>query len=280
MRELLGFGGHLAGANALNYWIRSVDQFAVGAFAGARQLGLYSRAYQLMLLPLTQVTWVGGRVMFPALSRLAGATERARRAYLRAVTLIAFVTFPLMAVLFVSAVPLIRVLLGSQWAGSVPIFRILCVVGVLQSVTATAGWLYQSHGRTSWMLRWGVVNLAATCVAVAIGVHWGAIGVAAAYAIRTLVVAGPVLAIAGSLVGLGLRDLGRALSGIIGASLLAAVAAAAADYALAGASPLVRLAGDLAAGVAAYLAIAALARLSAYREARAIVTQLRHRAAA
>jgi O-antigen/teichoic acid export membrane protein len=278
-RDLLHFGGHLAGANALNYWVRSVDQLAVGAVDGARQLGLYSRANQLMLLPLTQVTFVSGRVMFPALSRLVDAPERARRAYLRAVALIAFVTFPLMAVLFVAAVPLIRVLLGSQWAGAVPIFRLLCVVGVLQSITATAGWLYQSRGRTSWMLRWGVVNLVVTCIAVAIGVHWGAVGVAAAYAVRTAIVAGPVLALSGSLVGLRLRALGRALGGIAAAAVVAGLATAGVDYALSGAAPIVRLAGDAAAGALVYVGVVAFAKLEAYGEARALVARLRRRSA-
>lgn len=273
-RELLDYGGHLAGANATNYWIRSVDQLAVGAFAGAGQLGLYSRAAQLVLLPLTQITWVSGRVMFPALSRLNTATLRARAAYLRAVGLIAFVAFPLMVILFVAAVPLIAVLLGGQWAGSVPIFRILCVVGLVQSVTATAGWLYQSHGRTRWMFRWGLVNVAVTCVAVAIGVHWGAIGVASAYAIRTVLLAGPALAISGSLVGLRLRDHLRALGGIAGASLVVAAATVVTDRALADVVPIVRLAADLSVGACVYMAVVTAARLDAWAEARAVVRQL------
>ncbi len=230
-RELLAYGGHLAGYNATWYWIRSVDQLAVGVGAGAGPLGLYSRAYQLMLLPLSQVTWVSGRVMFPALSRLGDAVERIRSAYLRAVRLIAFVTFPLTVVLFVVAEPLVLTLLGGQWQGAIEIFRILCVVGLLQTVTATAGWIYQARGRTDWMFRWGLANAAVTVTAVVIGVQWGAVGVAVAYAVRTVLLAPPALAIPGRLIGMSLGDVVRSLQGIALAAAATAVPVAACEVA-------------------------------------------------
>jgi hypothetical protein len=47
---------------------------------------------------------------------------------------------------------LIVVLLGKQSIAVIPIFKILCGVGLLQSVTATTGWVYQSQGRNCSMV--------------------------------------------------------------------------------------------------------------------------------
>src|SRR4051812_21137905 len=270
-RDLLGYGGHLAGFNAVTYWTRSFDQFAVGAASGAGELGLYSRSFQLVLFPLSQVTLVSGCVMFPALSRIADSAERIRAAYLRALSLIAFVTVPLIVILFVAAVPLIQVVLGSQWSDAVPIFRVLCIVGVLQSIAATGGWLYRTRGRTDWMFRWSLVSVAVTVIAVAIGVHWGALGVAVAYAIRTVILAPPTLAIPGSLVGVTLLDIGRVLYGIALVAAAAGVALFGIDAVITGAPAWLRLSIDLAAGCALYAAFAAAFRLAALGEARALL---------
>ncbi len=269
-RELLAYGGNLAGFNATNYWIRSVDQLAVGAFVGAGPLGLYSRAYQLMLLPLSQVTWVSGRVMFPALSRLGDSTERIRAAYLKAIGLIAFVTFPLMVIIFVAAEPLVLTVLGDQWTGAITILRILCVVGAIQSVTATAGWLYQARGRTDWMLRWGLANAAVTIVAVAIGVQWGAVGVAAAYAVRTVLLAAPALAIPGRLIELGLGQVARTLGGVALASAAVAAPLLAADWVAGDALAALRLLLAVTLGGLVYLAVVATFRIDAWLEARSL----------
>src|SRR5262245_15436776 len=55
VREILAFGGHLAGFNVINYLARNLDNVLVGRFAGAGALGLYSRAYQLLMMPLNQI---------------------------------------------------------------------------------------------------------------------------------------------------------------------------------------------------------------------------------
>ena len=62
------FGGGVTGFAFLNYWARQADDLLIGRFMGEAALGLYSRAYALMLLPLTQLVPVASRVMFPVLS--------------------------------------------------------------------------------------------------------------------------------------------------------------------------------------------------------------------
>src|SRR4029077_2971981 len=52
------FGRGLVGYNFLNYWSRNADNLLLARVTTAGQLGLYSRAYALMMAPLTQVTTV------------------------------------------------------------------------------------------------------------------------------------------------------------------------------------------------------------------------------
>jgi O-antigen/teichoic acid export membrane protein len=268
VRELMSFGGNLVGFNVMNYWIRNADNFLVGRFAGAGALGFYSRAYALMLLPLSQVTWVTGRVMFPALARMAHETERVKRVYLDATSLIAFVTFPLMAILVVAAEPFILTVLGPKWDEAIPLFRLLGLAGLLQSVSATAGWLYQSQGRTDLMFRWGLVNGAVTVGAFAVGIHWGAIGVATAYLLRTILFVPLSFVIPGRLIGMRLREVLHVLWATT--LVCALVAAVLVPIELSGLPTGIRLLVEVAVGTSLYVGLSAMLGLRAYREARSL----------
>jgi O-antigen/teichoic acid export membrane protein len=50
VRSMLAFGGNLTGANVLNYFVRNFDNILIGWYWGAQQLGLYTRAYQLLVI--------------------------------------------------------------------------------------------------------------------------------------------------------------------------------------------------------------------------------------
>ena len=48
VRSMIRFGGNLTGFTTINYFSRNLDNLLIGRVWGAQQLGLYSRAYQLM----------------------------------------------------------------------------------------------------------------------------------------------------------------------------------------------------------------------------------------
>ena len=52
IKTIWSYGIHAFGDNALNYWSRNFDNFIIGKCLGTLQLGLYTRAYSLMLLPV------------------------------------------------------------------------------------------------------------------------------------------------------------------------------------------------------------------------------------
>ena len=118
--------------------------------------------------------------MFPSLSTLRGDRERVRGIYLRMVAAISTVTAPLAVGLFVVADDLVLALLGSAWAGCIPLVRILSLLGLTQSVLSTVGVVYRSQGRPDLELRVGLVLKAVLVVGIVSGLPWGVTGEAAA----------------------------------------------------------------------------------------------------
>jgi len=182
-RELLGFGAGITGFNLTNFFARNADNVLIGKVWGSAELGLYDRAYKLLLFPLGQVSNPLSRVMIPALSRMVDEPDRYRHAYLRVLNLSLLLILPGVAWATASANTLIPFLLGNQWYDSSPIFMALGFAGLLQPLNNPAGWLFISQGRSTEYMIWGAITAVFALTAFAIGIWWAALGVAIAYAV-------------------------------------------------------------------------------------------------
>ncbi len=94
LRWAFRFGVGLQGFGILNYLNRRLDDAIIGRYIGPVGLGYYSRAYQLMLVPVANIAGALGRAVYPALSEIGSDLPRLRGAYLKSVAGIAAVTFP------------------------------------------------------------------------------------------------------------------------------------------------------------------------------------------
>jgi len=194
VREMLAFGGYLTGYGFLNYFGRNVDKILLGRLRGPQTLGIYTKAYSLLLLPMGQITTPMTAVVVPALSRLQNEPDRYRDYYLKAIKLIAYITMPLMVAMGVLSTEIIGLALGKQWIDAGPIFMIFTVAAVLQPVVATVGWVYVSLGQSRRMLAWASWTTPIRVLSYVIGLRWGAFGVAAAYTIASVLLVYPTLA--------------------------------------------------------------------------------------
>lgn len=181
VRRLLAFGGHMTGYEVVCYVARHADNLLVGWFWGARQLGFYDKAYQLLLLPVQQFALPMASVAVPVLSRLQDEPGRFREYFQRCVLLPAALGMPLVAFLFVTADRAIPFVLGPQWVDSVPLFRALAPAAFFGTFNSGMGWVMISLGRTRRQLKWSIFVSALTVASFLVGVRWGTVGVAAAF---------------------------------------------------------------------------------------------------
>jgi len=189
LRELLRFGYHVTAFDFVNYLHRNLDNVLIGRYWGVGPLGLYTRAYTLLMLPIQQVRGPINSVAFPALSRLAQQPQKFREYYLQTTLLLAVTTMPLAAFLFVAAKPLVIILLGKQWIGVAPIFSYLALAAFVQPVLGFTGSLLLSLGRAKRQLHCGMFNAGVLMVGFLVGLPWGPAGVALSYSIGNWLVA-------------------------------------------------------------------------------------------
>jgi O-antigen/teichoic acid export membrane protein len=183
MRPLLILGTHLTGLSVMAYLTRNVDNLLIGWYSGARALGLYTKAYQMLLIPAQQFSTPLGGVVVPTLSRLQLDPQRYNAYYHRSILLSAAIGMPLVAFLFASADWIVPLLLGSQWVESVPLFRALALAAFISPVDFGSGWIVVSLGRTGRQIKWTPFATIFTLIGFFIGIRWGTVGVALSFSL-------------------------------------------------------------------------------------------------
>jgi PST family polysaccharide transporter len=182
LRDLSGFGLRLFGLRVMNYANLNADNTLVGRFAGASALGVYSLAYNVMFTPMIRIANPISSVVYPALARMQDDLPRMRRAWLRSKRMSASLLAPAFLIAIVSAPDLVPVLFGQRWHEAVPVIQLLAVAGVSHSLVTLNWTVLQGTGRMKVAFRLGLLVSALTVASFAVGVRWGAVGVAAAYA--------------------------------------------------------------------------------------------------
>ena len=274
--ELTTFTRPLLGAHLLNYATRNTDNALIGRFLGATALGVYSRGYGMLLLPSRNITQAVGAVMFTSLARLQGDPARVKRAYLKTISVIALIAMPVMAGLAVVADEFVATAFGSKWAASVPVIRIFCLIGIVESIGTSVGWIYQSQGRTDWLFRWGLGGSAVILTAVGIGVAGGTVqAVATAYAVGILLLTYPAFAIPGRLIGMSFLDVLRAVWGVLLATAVMSAVAWAVGLALPDAPAPVLLLARSSVGLVTYAVLVMVWKPQPFVEVRRIIRERR-----
>lgn len=209
--SMITFGGNVAASYFIVTVSRSADNVLIGWYSGAGPLGLYSRAYNLLMLPVRQLIFPAGSVAIPAFSRTQGDPERFARYYLRAVSVIVWISAPLFAFLFVAAGPVILLILGSQWREAAPVFQILVIAAIGQLFLETTIWLFVSRGQSQELLKLLVIISLILVGSYAIGLPFGIKGVALSGSVVLLVIFPWILKFSFRGTNLTLQRLGRAI---------------------------------------------------------------------
>jgi len=191
--SMLKFGGHVTGYSIVNYLSKNLDNLLIGKFWGAQNLGLFSKAGQLVALPSEQIDEPLATVAVPVLSRLEDSPERYRRVYLRMLEKVMLLTMPAITLLIVSSDLVVRFVLGPQWTAASRIVFFLGIAALFQPVLNTMGWLFLSQGRSREMLQWSMIAAPVSIASILCGLPWGALGVAAAYSLSRVVVVNPLV---------------------------------------------------------------------------------------
>lgn len=150
--------------NVVNYFSRNLDKLIIGKALNMKELGYYQKSYQLMLMPLQNVTFVITPVLQPFLSDYQDDLNFISEKYLKIIKLVATISVPIGVLLYFCGYEIIYIMFGANWTPAVPSFEILAWSIPLQMVLSTTGSIFQATNQTKMLFLTGTIN---TCVTVA-----------------------------------------------------------------------------------------------------------------
>jgi len=135
-RLLMRFGRHMTLLNICRFLKTQLDVVVAGKLVGMTQLGFYKVAYALSNLPTNWIAATITGVTFPALSKLQKDPARLRQAFLQVLGINALAAIPAAFGLIVLSREIVAVVYGPKYIETVPVFRVLCIYGLLRSLDA------------------------------------------------------------------------------------------------------------------------------------------------
>ena len=179
--DIVRFGAAVSGARITWYLYSNADFLVVGKLLGERALGVYSLVIQLAVMPADRITSIINQVGFSVYSRLQHEPQRFARYFLETLTLTSLVTFPIMTGLAATADLGVLLLLPPRWYPVAAPLRLMCVVGMVMSVSTLVAPAVLAKGRPDLALRFNLLCLAVMPVGFFAGTRFGLIGVSWAW---------------------------------------------------------------------------------------------------
>ncbi len=178
LKGYISFGLYQIGERTIYYWAANIDYLLIGRYLGAAPLGLYTIAYQLVVVPVSRLNPVLTKVAFPVFSRRQDDPAALRRGFGELIELVALVTFPLLVGLGIVAPVAVPAIFGPDWQPAVALVQIMSVMGLLMCLSNPLGSALLAKGRADVGFWLNVANTAVVVPVLWLMVRWGTTGVA------------------------------------------------------------------------------------------------------
>lgn len=177
LKKLFGFGGYIMAANILQTICLNIQGIIIGKRFSATQMGYYSQAFKLDQVTSYSIPQIIVQVMYPVYSTIQDDKERLNKMVLMNMRVIAFMIFPLLAMLILVAEPLIGGLYGSKWLPAAPYFRIFCVGGFFVCLQNINFYAVAAVGKSKSLFNWSFYKWGFLLASLLIGMEFGMYGI-------------------------------------------------------------------------------------------------------
>jgi O-antigen/teichoic acid export membrane protein len=138
VRKIIGRGKWVTAYGIFSYLFQNGDNMVVGRLLGAGSLGLYSVAYKISSLPISEIADIFSKVTFPVYVKIADDPARLKRAAFRVIFLASVLVTGVGAGVFLFARPIVVIVLGPNWLAAVSVLKVLSVFGIVKGIDAVS----------------------------------------------------------------------------------------------------------------------------------------------
>lgn len=159
-RRLLQFGKNVVAVDGLASILLNLDFLFVGSFLGAEALGVYSLAFRLPDLLITQFATSVSSVLFPIYVKMREQSDSLARGFLTTLRYVSMVTIALGVGLLLVADSFVHTFLSAQWLEAIPVIQAIALYAMFFSLAYNAGSLYKATGKPHILTQLALARLA------------------------------------------------------------------------------------------------------------------------
>lgn len=159
-KELFGFGFYMFLSHMINQLFTQIQGLLIGRLYSASDLGYYSKARSTENVASSSITQIMTQVTYPLYSETQDDKLAMGNMVKRLTGTLAYITFPLLFVLLLTAKPLFLFLYTDKWLNSVPYFQILCIAGLANSLQSVNLQTISAIGKSRTNLIWTIIKRA------------------------------------------------------------------------------------------------------------------------
>lgn len=156
MGAIARFGAYATGGGLVDEAGVAAPDLIIGKLIGIESLALFGKAQSVLNIFNQAITSAISPVVFPLFAARAREGEGqggAQRVYLRTISYMTALAWPFFLFLACMALPLVKVLYGTQWLACVPLIRIMCLSSAVYSMFSMARYLFVATGQLHAQVR-------------------------------------------------------------------------------------------------------------------------------
>jgi len=173
IRDMLPYGTSVMFVSLLFFLMLQFNTFIVGKLYNNTELGYFNRGGRFPDLLVSLIQAVVLKLAFPLFAKVRDEKAQLEEVLRRTIQLVAFICFPLLALLFVNAFDITFVLLSAKWAPSVIFLELFCFITLLEPFVVVYRELILAKGLARLMMRIFVLTSAGEIALVLLLAHFG-----------------------------------------------------------------------------------------------------------
>jgi O-antigen/teichoic acid export membrane protein len=170
------FGFNLTLSGLLNALFNNAYPIVIGKFFAPAQVGFFSKADGLQMLPVGFISNIVNRISYPLFSEIQNDEIRLKSVYKRIMQMVMFLVAPTLIVLAVLAEPVFRFLFTEKWLPAVPYFQIICASGILAPIQSYNLQILNVKGRSDLFFKLEMVKKALLTLVIFSAFQFGIFG--------------------------------------------------------------------------------------------------------
>ncbi len=142
VKTIINHGKWVTAYGIFNYVAQNGDNIIVGKLLGSSPLGIYQMGYNISTLPISEISDVVNRVVFPVYSKISEEKTRLLNAFKKTTLLVSLPVIALSLIIFFLPQEFFNLILGPKWVEITSILKILIIYGMLRAITGISSSLF------------------------------------------------------------------------------------------------------------------------------------------